>query len=388
MDDVSPLLYAKLEAVKSPKIEKGGVRIFDTAAYDPKKYACRPTYEWYLPDEDGSKRISGTNRSLYPRRITAVIVSVGLGELLAESLKNSARHFDKVIVATLRDDRMTRDVAKDCGALAIYPETPGDATTKDAMLNEAFKALSPDDWVMVLDADCRLAEDAGERLRDWILNPGCLYEFGRSLSMVGVNEFAGTSGALAAAILPDKSGEYRSSRNLFLLFNAKAMALRGKGSAFWPTATDRAVRSEELFRNQWPADQRIDLLSFLAGPTPMDTRRRTGEVTARHVVSVWQILTHCGLRIALFGAGQHTRWLLALLRKSALNLPTAIFDDNPFSPTLDGIQVLRPVDADPETFDAVVVSSDQTRTLTALSNRCRQLWGESKPAIHLYQRLY
>lgn len=88
-------------------------------------------------------------------------------------------------------------------------------------------------------------------------------------------------------------------------------------------------------------------------------------------------------RVALYGAGQHTRRLLDGLRSDPA--PTVavicILDDTPRSASLDGIPVLRPAQLSAGSVDSIVISSDSVEM--QLSAKAGE-WNTGLPVICLY----
>jgi len=84
-------------------------------------------------------------------------------------------------------------------------------------------------------------------------------------------------------------------------------------------------------------------------------------------------------RIALFGAGSHTRSIgTAPFERRGLDV-VAILDDQPAVVELFGLPVITPQDASSLDIDAVVVSSDAHEP--ALLERCATVFGSTGPAV-------
>ena len=88
-------------------------------------------------------------------------------------------------------------------------------------------------------------------------------------------------------------------------------------------------------------------------------------------------------KIALFGAGQHTRRILPELekRRKSLGEITCFIDDNPRARTIPGRKVISPGDADHSGFDVILISSDAYEE--ALFARTLEWRGQS-PVYALY----
>lgn len=94
-------------------------------------------------------------------------------------------------------------------------------------------------------------------------------------------------------------------------------------------------------------------------------------------------------KVALFGAGKHTPWLLDVLQHVCMHHHSmdiiAIFDDNSPLNDIYGIPVIRPARHHLEKLDvdAVILSTD-CHQKTFLS-RCRKLWGNKIEYIDMYE---
>lgn len=89
-------------------------------------------------------------------------------------------------------------------------------------------------------------------------------------------------------------------------------------------------------------------------------------------------------RVALFGAGAHTTWLLKLVHRKVVPDIVAILDDNAMlGQTINKIPVLLPKNFDVVNVDVIVLSTD---TLTSVfKRRCRKLYGKKIPLVNLYE---
>lgn len=357
MDVVSPSLMEKLKAVYSPKARQGRVQVLNVSDYQPDDGDCKPSNEWYLPDEDNAQRVTGTNRTLYPRQIDAIIVGRSAASLDVLGL-SAAAQFDRVVLAKASAPQAS---ASETAANTTVCYMPG--ATREGLLRKALTMLKPLDWVVVLDEDAVLEQEFCAQLRGWILNPGCVYEFNRRESWAECGQ--------ALMHTADSRNELRGTA-FCSVFNVRARSLRG--------------RMPEAFAfDLWPADKRIDMRAFLINPDPLAERRRQGEAMARHALSVWQILADCRCRVALFGAGHHTRWLLRLLKTKNLPSPVVVFDDNPYAARIEDVDVVQPQNTEPFDFNTVVVSADPGRMTQILTNRCRKIWGAAKNIVELYR---
>ncbi|MDD5600057.1 MAG: hypothetical protein PHV82_19080, partial [Victivallaceae bacterium] len=188
-DVISPVMLKKLQAVASPKLKKQRYVVFNPATYQATQYTGNEgVSDWYLPDEGQTKRVSDTNRSLCPKEVAVYF-------------------HEKYAPITLSDDA--------AGILSIAD----------------FNSLAFNDWVLVVnDPETRPAELC-RRLRDCVLNPGCLYYRSRSFFSYRIS---------ASQIA-------RDSR--FILFNRRAMALTGLCN----------IRLDKTLVEHWDKSKRIRL---------------------------------------------------------------------------------------------------------------------------------
>ena len=311
VDDISPLLAEKLEALSSPKLRAQKVAVMEVDGYQPDQYACDPSVEWYLPEGDNRQRVDGTNRSLYPQHITAIVRGTCPPEL--------AVHFDRVI------------------------ELNSDAGLESILLSEVK------DWAVLVDGNVRLHPEFGRTIRGWVLNPGCIYF-----------QLQASAGTLVAA----------SDEVLFAMFNVRARALRG-GFVY------------DDLRAHWEAHKQVDLARWKIMQDGADAYALKGEMTARHIASLWAALCAGNEAVYLFGGGQHTAWFLRLIRRFELPDPVGIFDDAAASPSIGGVPVLKPeAVAKP---GVVVISSNTRRVTDILQQRSRAVWGSDVVVVDPYQ---
>ena len=107
-----------------------------------------------------------------------------------------------------------------------------------------------------------------------------------------------------------------------------------------------------------------------------------------YVRAVWREL---GLRLgskgrlALYGAGAHTRWLLDVTRDLPRLSITCIVDDAPNGATYLDLPLRRPGEVDITESDLVLISSDQWEV--QLAARAAELWEGQVEVVRLYQDL-
>jgi hypothetical protein len=117
-DDMTPLIYEKLKKIGSPKVIKGNVVVHSPVEFDKGKYKTFTGDNDYM-DAGGGQRASFNNRNLYPKNFCP-------------------------------------------------------ATNKN--WREIISDSHPDDWVVIAKYENK-AIRIGEKFKDYIINPGCLYEY-------------------------------------------------------------------------------------------------------------------------------------------------------------------------------------------------------------------
>ncbi len=104
-----------------------------------------------------------------------------------------------------------------------------------------------------------------------------------------------------------------------------------------------------------------------------------------YVREVWRSRLQGFSRVALFGAGEHTRWVLDLKERLAGPAVVVVLDDKADAiREIKGIRVVAPDRVDSATFDAVVISSDAIEEKLYL--RAKQCFPD-KRVIRLYDGL-
>lgn len=313
-DVVSPVIYEKLKTIGSPKLKSGRVKIFPVENYNENKLECDYSSEWYLPSGDNSKRVSCTNRSLYPRKLEAIVLNNNDGAI---DFSAELKQFDKAVIA---------------------------ASNHGEEIKTALEKLDFTDWVVIFEADAFPPPDFRELIDGWIFNPGCMY--------CGKMESSGK-------LLPYS----------FVLFNRNASFLRDVENLSrilsWPP--EKRVMIENL-RSSEDTMKRLELLGKAE-------KEKTVLMTA-HILSFWRRQISEQPDTVLFGAGNHTKWLIAKLRENNLALPKLILDDDPDSGEIDGITVLKSDRYKDCGIKAVVISSDTYAS--EMTERALKIWNDGR----------
>lgn len=90
-------------------------------------------------------------------------------------------------------------------------------------------------------------------------------------------------------------------------------------------------------------------------------------------------------RLYIFGAGEHTRWLLAVTDDLSAPPIECILDDRAPLDDVGGIKVRRPDDVNVQTGDLVLLSTD--RWENELGERARSVFGDRIEIVRLYEAL-
>ncbi len=103
----------------------------------------------------------------------------------------------------------------------------------------------------------------------------------------------------------------------------------------------------------------------------------------------WRRISHeakrRGHRLAIFGAGRHTRWLISELDDPAKGQVAVILDDGAHDgQSIDGLRVVKPSAAELQDVAAIVISSD--RYEDQLTHRCKDLFGTRVRIRRIYGR--
>jgi hypothetical protein len=139
---------------------------------------------------------------------------------------------------------------------------------------------------------------------------------------------------------------------------------------------------ETLRERELPGETRRSAWSRASGGTPWPNaflcERLWRSVAQRCRAQGWR-------RVGLYGAGQHTRKLLASGWPHGIVELVAVLDDNAPDVAIDGFDVIDPGHAQdlPDALDAIVISSDVYEG--ALAARARRLFGaDGLPIVRVY----
>lgn len=95
-DDVSPIMYEKLKAVNSPKLNQGNVILHTLGEEDEIKLSPRKTMLLYQDDDE--LRVTNLNKALYPRKVEGFVTAWGLKSLSSQVIDYCRNTFHTVTV--------------------------------------------------------------------------------------------------------------------------------------------------------------------------------------------------------------------------------------------------------------------------------------------------
>lgn len=263
---VSPKNYDRLKEIGSPRVKAGKVVVFDVANYDPSKWKADKHAEWYLPKNgDNAQRVAPTNKTLHPKKVELLLVCVGYADFLRATLAWNMKQFDRTVVVTSSDDLDTQQVAKEAGATLVVSDRHkenGAAFNKGKLINEGFKALDFDDWVMLSDADVLFMPNFRQEFMRRIWNPGVLY-YGTRFNtpptgiLPWVERFK-KNPALANRLSLGNPADNQMPWGYFQLFNCRAQTIRGQVPTrqIYPENFTTAGGVDKKFHEGWPTNRK------------------------------------------------------------------------------------------------------------------------------------
>lgn len=163
-----------LKKIGSPAVKKQRFELYDAEVHKQKReVTARDNYVG-----DSSRRVGIGNYSIRPKRLSCVLVSVGYGAVLAETLPRNIALFDELVVVSSSEDVETHAVAKAHGATLVISDRCFDddhAFNKGKMINDGLAALKEPDWIVLTDADVIMQPQMRELFFGHAWNPGALY---------------------------------------------------------------------------------------------------------------------------------------------------------------------------------------------------------------------
>lgn len=251
-DIISPNHVERLKKIGSPAVKAGRYDLYQIdLQYDRRHIDRKDNYV-----APSGIRVGQDNEFVYPKRISCVVVCVGLGDVLSKTLEKNCELFDEIAIVTteeeaqalhdaLPDKVFTAENVKLVTSNRCYED--GAAFNKGKMLNDGIAALHHPDWIVCTDADVFLHRRLREYLKTHVLNPGCLYYTDR---------FDIAPGQTEAAFDPSR-GVNREPNGYFQLWNRRALAIRDRFPNVMFETFCSAGGVDSAFMQQWPKSKRI-----------------------------------------------------------------------------------------------------------------------------------
>jgi hypothetical protein len=218
-------------------------------------------------------------------RVETVIVSVGYGDFLRESLRENLPHLDQVIVMTSPDDEETQKVCRHHSVQYIATSDytrhgtqntevlGGEMFNKGRLIRRGFDQISAKDWVLHLDADIILPRQFRRLMEVAHLDPLCIYGADRQ-DLVGWDNWQKLKAQGPWDNHAHENGHWfhprlkSSSRwvstihgyapiGFFQLFHGTALIQGGYHVRNYPIHHGNAARSDVQFALQWDRRQRL-----------------------------------------------------------------------------------------------------------------------------------
>ncbi|MDD2238041.1 MAG: hypothetical protein PHG65_12620, partial [Kiritimatiellae bacterium] len=220
---------------------------------------CSPPPRTTQPPSHGRK-----SSGRFMRRLEGLLVCIRYGDYLSWSLPGNLPHFDRLVVVTSPDDTLSRSIAAQHGATVILSDSyvqDGAVFNKGKLLNEGFKALKLDDWVLVCDSDILLPIGLRRRLQQRFFNPECLYYAIRLEAPIHHTEHWLTAfesnPALRSSRPFNRPGANRMPWGYFQLFHARECPPSESGEPFYSEHFPNAGDVDYEFQARWPAERKI-----------------------------------------------------------------------------------------------------------------------------------
>lgn len=111
------------------------------------------------------------------KSLDALLVSVGYGHILKQTLPFNIHHFDRFIIVSSSNDSETREAVEQFGGTLVVSDSYADegSFNKGKMLNFGMEAIQDCDWLLVTDADIILPANFRNHINESDLNNDALY---------------------------------------------------------------------------------------------------------------------------------------------------------------------------------------------------------------------
>ncbi len=271
VDDVTPGM-AKLLKHSAKKMN-----VVDVEAYRSGTFEVNRDPEPYIADN--KLRVAGTNNTIKPKKISAVMVCAGYSDYLDITLPHTVAQCDETIVVTEASDTATQGVCLKHGAKVVLSSRlheGGAPFAKGKAINDGIASISSPDWILVMDADVILGDKFGADIRGGVLNPGCLY-FTRRWGPEHTKDVQKLVDAVNLGLPWDRLFPAYASREVasfdgrkgnaveafpfgyFQLFHIGASALAGRKTVYPETSRTAEHDDLEFGSKVWPKEKLVQL---------------------------------------------------------------------------------------------------------------------------------
>jgi hypothetical protein len=251
-DIISAPELENLKRIGSPAVKKGQYDLYQLEVHDQKRQVT--TKDSYA----GDWRVGPENRSMFPKKLTLVVVCVGREEQFAKTINRNIKLVDEMVVVTTPDDPLLKWIPRAHPKIRVVTSSRcyenNDAFNKGKMLNDGIAAIDKPDWILLSDADVFLNPDTLKYIKSHALNPGVLYGAPRvDLQTEAEVKLYQKLGMMPAR--PQHPLDEHVANGYFQLFHPRAFAIRDK----FPKALSENFCSaggvDSCFMQQWPREK-------------------------------------------------------------------------------------------------------------------------------------
>jgi len=212
-------------------------------------------------------------------KIECVVICVNYSDFLAESLPTNRHQFDRLVVVTTPEDKLTQRLCENyhvhCIQTDVFDTAHGNFR-KGAAINVGLAALSRDAWLCHMDADIVLPPKTRRLLEQSQLDPSCIYGADRFMIKSAEEWFT----HLQRPKVLHQHWEAKDESGYFILTDNHRFGVRVAGVSGWvpigffqlwhsskcvryPEGHTTAGREDMLMGMQWPRSKRVLLPEIL-----------------------------------------------------------------------------------------------------------------------------
>ncbi|MBB4198646.1 hypothetical protein GGD83_002450 [Rhodoblastus sphagnicola] len=162
-DDVSPVWAEKLEGIKSPKLRKGLVNVFDPQVWQKDKHSIIQTHMPYMDDQE--TRMGKVRDRMTPHKITEVL-------WLTCALKDDAAR--ALIDAMKAAGRLAAIASRDENAAALAEQAGVPFVSGAHALKDLIAATNGKDWALLC-KDAAMPVEFLDFAKTCVFNPGVIH---------------------------------------------------------------------------------------------------------------------------------------------------------------------------------------------------------------------